>query len=396
MTINRKLLPVGATAVVALLLVVVLRPSAIPVETAIVRRDTLQVGVVAQGKTRVHDRYTIAAPVAGRLRRLSVREGSDVIKGQVIAQMDPAPEDSRTLATLRAQLAAAEARQAEAQAVLTQQVDAATQAEREAARADTLARGGYVSRESVEEATLAATTADQAAKSAQSALTAAVAEVKAARSALLGGDVQGDGAPAVPVRSPVTGRVLRLIEQSQRVVAAGAPLLEVGNPGGLEVVVDVLSQDGARMAPGDPMYLTDWGGDSTLALHVRLVEPAAFTKISALGVEEQRVNVIGDLINPPPSLGAAFRVEARIVTWTGTDVVTVPTSAMFRGPSGWQVFVIAGGKARRRSITIGHRNDQAAEVKEGLEPGERVVLYPSDQIDEGVRVKVKTEESNQP
>ena len=389
MKINRRLLLVGAAVMVVLLLFLTLRPSAVEVETATVRRDTLHVDVVAEGKTRVHDRYVVAAPVAGRLRRLDIREGTDIVAGQVVAQLDPAPEDSRAVATLQAQLAAAEARQAGAEAIVMERDEEAAQASREAARQRKLADGQVVRRQSTEEAELAATTAAQAANSARSALTAAEADVTAARSALIGASPRAAGGPSVSVHSPVAGRVLRLIEQSQRVVPAGAPLLEIGNPKGLEVVVDVLSQDGARMAPGDPMYLTDWGGDSTLALRVRLVEPAAFTKISALGVEEQRVNVIGDLINPPPSLGAAFRVEARIVTWTGTDLLTVPTGAMFRGADGWQVFVIEKGKARRRNITVGHRNDAAAEVTAGLTVGEVVIRYPSDLIDDGVRVKAK-------
>jgi HlyD family secretion protein len=181
--------------------------------------------------------------------------------------------------------------------------------------------------------------------------------------------------------------VLRVLEPSERVVPAGAPLVEVGNPGGLEVVVDVLSQDAARIAPGNPVTLTDWGGDSALAGRVRLVETAAFTKVSALGVEEQRVNVVADLDAPPAALGVGYRVEARIVTSAGAGMLQVPASALFRQGDTWHVFRVEGGRARLAPVRLGRRNEQAAEVLDGLAEGDRVVRFPSERVADGTRVR---------
>jgi HlyD family secretion protein len=178
-----------------------------------------------------------------------------------------------------------------------------------------------------------------------------------------------------------------VLEESERVVPAGTPLLEVGNARGLEVVVDVLSEDAVRITPGDAVRIDGWGGDRTLQGQVRLVEPAAFTEVSALGVEEQRVNVIIDLADAPPSLGAGYRVEARVVTWAGTDVLSVPTSALFQREGQWQLFVVEDGRAALRAIEIGHRNADAAEVVSGLRQGETVIVFPSDRIEEGVKVR---------
>ncbi len=181
--------------------------------------------------------------------------------------------------------------------------------------------------------------------------------------------------------------MLRVLEESERIVAAGTPLLEVGDPAALEIVVDVLSTDAVRIRPAARVLVEDWGGDGTLEARVRRVEPSGFTKVSALGVEEQRVNVIADLAEPNPALGDGYRFEARIVVWEGPDVLQVPASALFRHAGAWNVFVVDGGRVRRREVTVGQLGGFAAEIREGVSPGETVVLYPSDRLGDGVRIR---------
>jgi HlyD family secretion protein len=194
---------------------------------------------------------------------------------------------------------------------------------------------------------------------------------------------------AVAVRSPVAGRILRITEKSERVVAAGAPLLTLGDPQKLEIVVDVLSQDAVKVRPGMDMLIEGWGGGRTLHARVRTVEPYAFTKVSALGVEEQRVNIVGDFVDPPGPLGDGYRVEARIVAWRADQVLKVPVSALFRQGEAWAVFVVEGGRARLRMVEPGQRGAQEAEIRSGLREGETVVRHPANELKDGARVAVQ-------
>jgi len=291
------------------------------------------------------------------------------------------------VAVTRGQLASAEAKRAEARSRVQNATATTEQRQRDFDRAASLAEGGALSRQALEQARLAATEADQQLAMQRSALEAADAEVAAARAALIGLAPGQSGGSAVPVRAPTAGRVLRLVQQSARVVPAGAPLVEIGDAAGLEVVVDVLSEDAVRIAVGNSVLIDQWGGDETLEGQVRLVEPEAFTKVSALGVEEQRVNVIADLPAPPPTLGAGYRLEAHIVTWEGDSVLNVPTSALFRTGGSWAVFVVEGGAAMRRTVQVGHQSPDAVEIVGGLTEGETVILYPSALIESGVRVR---------
>jgi HlyD family secretion protein len=203
------------------------------------------------------------------------------------------------------------------------------------------------------------------------------------------GDAKSGRAP-VEVHSPANGRVLRVFEESARVVSAGTPLVEVGNPADLEVVIEVLSKDGAAIRPGTKVELEQWGGGAALAARVRLVEPAAFTKVSALGVEEQRVNVVADILTPPDqrsTLGDAFRVEARIITWESENTLKVPSGALFRRGDDWAAFVLKDGRARIRSVKIGHSTGRETQVLEGLKAGDQVILYPGDHVQDGQRVR---------
>lgn len=359
--------------------------SELPVEVSEVRLDTLRVLVEEEGRTRARDRYVVAAPVTGRLQRIDMREGDAVGAGEVLARLTPAPEDARARAVTQAQVDAAEARRTQLAAEAERAMAAAAQARREAERREELAAAGALSPEQMEQARLQASTATRAAEASASAVDAAAADVRAMRASLQGSDPSGGG-PAVPVTAPSAGRVLRVLEESERVVPAGTPLLEIAGASGLEVVVDVLSADAVRITSGDPVLVNEWGGDRTLHGRVRLVEPAAFTEVSALGVEEQRVNVIVDLVDLPAGLGAGFRVEAAVVVWEGVDVLTVPTSSLFQRDGAWHLFALEGGRARLRRLELGQRSADAAQVLDGVEVGEEVILFPSSDVRDGVRV----------
>lgn len=384
---TRWLLLAFLVVLVIAVAVVATSGSALDVDTARVGHGTLRETVTAEGRTRVRERYVVAAPVTGRLARVVVEAGDRVEAGGRVARLFPMPEDPRSVEVARARLAAAEARRREATARLQDAEAQAAQFGREVARSRVLARDSVLSRQELEQAELAAASAAQRVGAAEAMLRAAEADVAAARAALVGADPEAAGTPAVDVHAPAAGRVLRVLEESERVVAAGTPLVELGDARRLEVVADVLSEDAVRIAPGDPVVVTGWGGDEALLGRVRLVEPDAFTEVSALGVEEQRVNVVADLEAPPPALGSGYRVEASVVTWQADDVLTVPTSALFQRGGAWQVFAVEDGRAVRRAVRLGHRGDEEAEVLEGLDAGAEVIVFPSGDVEDGVRVR---------
>jgi HlyD family secretion protein len=378
----------GAAILVLALIGLAFRPTPLEVETGSVVRGALETTVDTEGMTRVRDRYRVAAPVAGRLERISIREGDAVAAGMVLARITPMPLDPQATALARARLAAAEAAAQEVAARVAQASAAREQAERTAGRLREVFEAGGMSVDALERAQLEANVARRDHEAAQSRARAAAAEIAAARTALLDVDpAGGTGRAVAEVRAPAAGSVLRVLETSERVVTPGTPLVEIGDAAGLEIVTDVLSTEAVRIRPGAPMRIVEWGGEGALEASVRLVEPAGFTKISTLGVEEQRVNVIGDLAVPPAALGDGYRVEARIVTWAAADVLKVPNSALFRSGDSWSVFVVEGGRARLREIRIGPRGVAEAEVLGGLEPGEAVILFPSDRVADGARVR---------
>lgn len=384
---KKWLLIAAAVAVVLAMAAAMLQPKVIDVQLTQAAKGPLSVAVEAQGQTRARLRYTVAAPISGRLLRTQLTVGNRVERGDVLARITPPPTDARSLATARAELAAAQARERQAGAARAEAASAARVAQAEAARRAELFGMGMVSVESRDTYAQAARAASDRVASAQASLVAAQADVQSARSRLLGAGNTGGDAGAIEVRAPVSGQVLKVVEESERVVAAGSPLFEMSQGDALELVVDVLTQDAVQVRAGQPMRITGWGGAGTLAGKVRHVEPGAFTKVSALGVEEQRVNVIGDLEAAPPALGAGYRIEAAIVTWTGEQVLQIPTGALFRRAGAWQAFAVQEGRARLRKLEIGHRNAEFAEVAAGLKEGEQVIVFPSDLIVEGVRVR---------
>jgi HlyD family secretion protein len=391
----RRAFLVAAAVLAGLGLVwLVLRPDPVRVELGRVSRAPLEVTVDEEGRTRVRDRYVVAAPVTGRLQRITHDEGDVLARGDVVARIDPAPLDPRTRAAAEARLESAIAVKREADARVTQAGAALTQAERELRRARTLASSGTLSPQALEQAQLAQTSRAQELTAAREGAEAALHEIEAARAVLLATDDRKGGASGGPreehlveVRAPAGGQVLRIPEKSERVVGVGTPLVEIGDPAKLEIVIDVLSADAVKVSPGAVMRLEAWGGEKPLAGRVRRIEPSGFTKLSALGVEEQRVNVIGDFVDPPGALGDGYRLEARIVVWEGESVLQAPGSALFRRGEDWHVFVVGRAVARLRRVEVGHRGSDATEIVGGLAEGEEVVLHPTDRLADGVRVE---------
>jgi HlyD family secretion protein len=395
---RRRILWVGGALGLAALAFFALRPEPVPVDVGRVERGALRITVDEEGRTRVRQRYVLAAPAEGRLLRIALEEGDAVAEGDVVARLQPIPLDPRTRAASEARLAAARARRREADAQVAKARASLAQAQRDSARAEQLHAAGTLSPGAREQTTLGETSRLQELEAARSAAHAAEFELEAARAVLIaaGGEAAGDraaldscgdAATCLALRAPVAGRVLRVLEESERSVAPGTPLLEIGDPASLEIVVDVLSTDAVKVVPGATLLVEDWGGAASLVARVRRVEPSGFTKVSALGVEEQRVNVVADFENSTGGLGDGYRVEARIVVWQADDVLKAPTSALFRRGESWCVFVVQGGRARRRDVSVGQRGPFESEILAGLEPGEAVILHPSDQVDDGVRVR---------
>ena len=358
-------------------------PSPRLVETARAGRGPVQVAIEEDGETRAVDRYGVAAPVAGRLLRVVLREGHAVKAGQAVAEIAPLPLSEADRDVLEAKLEAAKALKLEAEERVRRAEADAAQAERERVRVADLVAKKFMSDQALEQADVAAKTTAADVKAAKSRAVAAAAEVEAARATLVAVRAK---APTVRVASPVDGRVLRVAEKSERVVQPGTVLVTVGDPAALEIVIDVLSNDAVRVKPGMRMLVAGWGGPEVEAA-VRLVEPAAFRKVSALGVEEQRVNVIADFKSVPPGIGDAYRVDARIVVAEKPDALRVPVGALFRRDGKWTVFVVDGGRLAAREVELGLRGARNAEVVAGLSEGEIVVLYPGNELAEGARVR---------
>jgi len=370
----------------AVLLALAFVPDPVVVDVSEVVRGGLQVTLDEDGETRARDRYVISAPVAGRVTRIDLREGDQVRAGQALAEIRPLPLSARERDEQLARIAAAEALAREARERARHALAEHEQARRELRRAEKLARDGFVSAQALERAQVAEATAANEWSALDFHARSAEADAKSARAALMAISVSGPQG-VVSLRSPVAGSVFRISERSERVVAPGAVLMMIGNPEALEIVVKVLSSEAVRIKPGMPVLIEGWGGAGVLQARVRLVEPFAFTKVSALGVEEQRVNVVADFVEPPRDLGDGYRVEARIVLWSSRDVLKVASSALFRRGDGWAAFVMDGRHARLRLVRPGNRAPLETEVLEGLVPGERVIVHPPNDVADGSRVR---------
>ncbi len=376
-------------------------PKPIPIDAARVARGALQVAIEEDGKTRLRDRYVISSPLAGKLQRIKLRAGDRVLAGQTLATIEPAdPEllDPRELGQAEARVKAAKAALDKSGAQLKSAEVALDLAETEYGRARHLFEKNSLSKADLETKVMQKRTREEELRTARFGEEVARFELEQAQAALLrsrprSGDASEHShfeipSPSLPT-SGVVFHVLRVLQESEAVVAAGTPLIELGDLSDLEVEIDVLSSDAVKVSPQAKVVLEQWGGEEPLLARVRLVEPSGRTKVSALGVEEQRVNVIADFPDRdqvPSTLGDGFRVEAKIIIWEKDDVLKVPTSALFRHGDGWAVFRIEADRAVLRPVTIGKKNGLAAEVVEGLSEEDAVVVHPSDRVADGVQV----------
>jgi len=368
----------------------ILAPRPIEIEVSEAVRGPLEVTVDQEGEVRVHDRYVIAAPVAGKLVRVNLDDGDAVAAGQTVATLEPAPLDPRAREEAVARRSAARALVNEAQHRVEQAAAALALAKRERERIEMLVTERFVSPEAAEKSRTTEQTAAAELDAARSRETAARYDEKAAEAVLLSiPSSDGKVKRLVNLESPVAGKVLRILERSERTVAAGTQVMVIGDPSRFEIVADVLSTDAVKIKAGAPARLVEWGGDKSLAARVRVVEPYAFTKVSALGIEEKRVNVVMDPVDPLGPLGDGYRVEAQIVVWSDSDALQVPAAAVFRSGAGWAVFVVQDGRAHRQAVRIGQRNPFAVQILEGLSSGDLVVKYPGNQIEDGSRVHVR-------
>jgi len=386
---------VVAGIAVVVVLALAFRPQAVPVDLAQVDRGTVEVAVEEDGRTRVRDRYLVTAPVAATLQRINLEAGDAVEAGDPLARLD-GPEaalaDPRTQAQLRARRAAAEADVERARALAEASESALFDAREELRIQEVLLAGGSGARSAVERAEALVRAREAEVRSAGFAVEAARGQVEDLRLALgMGAPAPGSGG-TLELRAPTAGVVLRVHRESGGAVAPGEPLLEIGDPAALEAVVDLLSADAVRVQAGAEATLGGWGGEGLLPARVRRVEPAGFTRVSALGIEEQRVNVILEPVTGSlgwPGLGDGFRVEARILVDRAEDVLRLPAGALFRRGGGWAVFVARRGRLAEQEVEVGRRSQAEAEILSGVEAGDQVVVYPSDRVADGVRYRAR-------
>jgi HlyD family secretion protein len=386
---------VAAVLLVIGLIVVAWIPNPVEVEVATVTRGPLVVTVNEDGRTRVKDRYVVSSPITGNLARPELEAGDTIEDDQVLARLVPLPPpllDSRTRAEAKARVDAAQAALRQAQAAVNRARYERDFAKHESERALAVVQQGGLARSDADRAVSNYQSAEEQLRSANFGARVAEHQLKLAQIALLQLSGKPEDAEQLEIAAPVGGQVLKVFQESEGVVQAGTPIVEVGDPSALEIVVDVLSQDATRIPDGAPVTIERWGGKTPLSGHVRVVEPSAFTKLSALGVEEQRVNVIIDLDEERErwsTLGDGYRVEARISVWEGEDVLRLPASAVFRAEEAWATFVVEGGTAVLRGVQIGETNGLETEVVSGLEEGDTVIAYPSDSVRDGVSVRAR-------
>jgi HlyD family secretion protein len=370
-------------------------PQPVPIDMAAIKKGPLEVIVEDEGITRIHDVYTVSSPILGKMLRSPREVGDKVVADKtLVAEIEPVAPTFLDVRSQRVNEAAVHAAQAAVDLAEAKIKEANSQlefAKSDLRRAEELAASKTISARTLEKAKLDVDSAEAAVASAKATLEVRRRELESAKARLIQpGEANGGERSAVQVRSPIDGVVLKIIAESEQVVQPGAPLIEIGNPADLEIAVDFLSRDAVRIKPGAPARIESWGGDKILNARVKRIEPTGFTKVSALGIEEQRVKVILDFTGPESEwrkLGHGYRVIARVVVWHSDDALQVPLGALFREGQNWAVFVVADSRAQRRLVKIGQRNLHAARVLGGLELGEQVVLHPSDRVRDGVRVE---------
>jgi HlyD family secretion protein len=390
----RRLITVAVISGVIAAGIWALWPQPAPVDVALIARGPLEVTVEDEGTTRVREVYTVSAPITGKMLRPPQKVGDEVVAGKTVVAVlqptDPQFLDVRTQRVNEAAIEAAEAAVTFAEAQVTQARSQLTFMQGDLRRATELSARQAIAERTLDKAKLDVASAEAALASAIATLEVRRQELESARARMIqpGQQSTGGGTCCIQVLAPISGRVLKIVAENEQVVQAGAPLIDIGDPGALEVTVDLLSRDAVRVDAGAIARIENWGGE-TLNAKVRRVEPAGFTKISALGIEEQRVKVVLDFTDPPQAwqrLGHGFRIIARIVVWRGDDVLQVPLGALFRHGDAWAVFKVADGRARITPVDIAERNLRTARVTNGLSEGDTIILYPSDRIVDGIRV----------
>ncbi|MFN3549516.1 MAG: efflux RND transporter periplasmic adaptor subunit [Mesorhizobium sp.] len=378
-----------AAAAIAAAFAWALREQPALVDVATIAEGPMRVTIREEGRTRVRDVYTISAPIAGHLSRTVLEEGDPVVAGETVVAaihpLDPPLIDRRTEAELLAARDAAESGVGIAESELQRVETALRLAEDELARALKLFGPGFISESALQRLQNQVDLTKAAAAAARATVAFRRAELASAEARLLAPSPRGDGADSccVNLLAPIDGSVLAVHAQSEQAVAIGTRIADIGDTARLEIVVDLLSSDAVRIGAGTEAAITGWGGDTALPAVVRRVDPAAFTKVSALGIEEQRVNAVLDLEAGDPRLGHGYRIFAEMTVWSCDLCLTVPIPALFRSGSDWNVFVLDGGRLRQKAVGIGRMNDETAQVLEGLAPGDVVVLHPGDTLAEG-------------
>lgn len=390
----RTIVKGAAVLGVIAILATALSPKPVEVETAWVSRGRFEQAVEEEGKTRIRERYTVSAPLTGRLLRIELDPGAPVARGALLAVMVPAAPallDVRTEKELRERVGAAEASRLRAQAEVQRANAALDQAQSDFARISRLAEDGLAPAAQLEREASNLKLRKKEFEAAQFEEEVARHQEELARAARVQARRGAEGAgERFEIRSPVPGQVLRIVRESEGVISLGSPLLEIGDPSNLEVVADVLTTDAVEIQPGMPVRIVRYGGETPLEGRVRQVEPSAFTKVSALGVEEQRVNVLIDLVSPYEQwkkLGDGFRVEVQIIVFVKDDALIIPSGALFREGDHWAVFRLSDGRAKKEAIRVGRRSGDRAMIEGGLSAGQPVIVYPGDAVKEGVKVK---------
>lgn len=385
----------AVAVVVAAILGLLLTPRPVAVDIETVRLGSIADSIADQGAARVREAYVVAAPVSGRLERVDLHVGDRVTAGvTVVARIQPASPDlldPRSRAQAQAGVSAAQAAVGAARAELDRYAAEGHRADSELARVQALAAQGFAARQALDAAEARARAARAAVRAATAQLSVRQSELAAARSALMG--PEAEGARAVPVVAPASGYVTRVLQESERTMAVGTPLVEIGDQSGLEAAVEFLTQDAVRIREGMRAEVFDWGGEGSLPAIVRRVEPQGFTKVSALGVEEQRVLVLLQFEGPPAGwsrLGPGYRLWGRVILRQEASAVKAPLGALVRSDGGWAVFRVADGRARLTPVEVGAMTDREAEIHKGLRDGERLVVFPSDKVADGVRVRERT------
>ena len=395
---RRRIFVISVGAIVLAAVAYGFLPKPVPIDVARAARGPLRVTVEEEGRTRVKDRFVVSAPVVGYLRRIDLEAGDAVMKGQQVALLEPLRStvlDPRSRAEAEAAASAAQAAlDAAKEKARAAAADAEYGREREN-RMKNLAEDGYIAKDDLDQAIAESRKAEALRLSSEAAVTAAKAELERARS-VLGYSAAEPSVPSgktVAVRAPVSGSVLKLYRESEGVVNAGEPLIDIGDPRSLEVKAELLSADAVKLKKGTPVLFERWGGEKPLEGRVRIVEPAGFTKVSSLGVEEQRVNVIVDITSPFElwrRLGDGYRLDATFIIWEGKDVLQVPASALFRKGDDWALFLVEGRRAKLTAVTIGKRSGLSAEIVKGLQEGAVVITSPDDTIRDNGKVKVRS------